>query len=203
MALHLRTTIINIHCLKKIIRGATLPETPLDALYQPACVFLLLFKKKEVPHILAIQKSDTEGYPWRNQVALPGGHMDTTDDSPRHAAFRELEEELDIKQAQVELIGSIGHFQTINFKDIEVFVGLWNGKGPIQHDANEISRVLEIPLKTLADIHKRNGYHGRQSDSFDFRYNLPDVIIWGVTARILHFFLELCYPLTDSENIIS
>jgi 8-oxo-dGTP pyrophosphatase MutT (NUDIX family) len=186
--------------LKKIIRATTLPEKPPDALYQPTCVFLLLFEKKE-PYILVIQKSDTEGYPWRNQIALPGGHMDTADTSPLNAAFRELEEELDIKKNQVELIGSIGHFQTINSKDIEVFVGLWNGKGPIHHDTAEISRVLEISLQTLLRIHNRNAYHGRSSDSYDFQYHLSDATIWGVTARILHFFLELCYPLFDTNTI--
>ncbi len=124
--------------------------------------------------------------------------MDTTDDSPLHAAFRELEEELDIKKDQVELIGSIGHFQTINSKDIEVFVGLWSGKSPVRHDANEISRVLDIPLKTLAGIHNRKGYQGRSSDSYDFQYPLADVIIWGVTARILHFFMELYAPLMET-----
>jgi len=152
--------------------------------------------------VIAIQKSDTEGYAWRNQVALPGGHVDTIDATPLHTAFRELEEELFIKRDQVEVIGSMGHFQTINFKDIEVFTGLWNGKGPIGHDPDEISRVLEIPLKTLVSLHKSNGYHGKTSDCYDFQYKLADVTIWGVTARILHFFLEICYPLVDVKTIL-
>jgi 8-oxo-dGTP pyrophosphatase MutT (NUDIX family) len=193
--------VINIACLKEMISSTNLPKTPPDALYQTACVFLLLFNKNETLHILAIQKSDTDGYPWRNQVALPGGHMDKTDASPLDAAYRELEEELTINQDQVELIGSMGHFQTIHSKDIEVFIGFWNGKGPMQHDPNEIARILEIPLKTLVDIHHRNNYHGKPSDTYDLQYMLSDINIWGVTARILHFFLELFYPLKDAEGM--
>jgi 8-oxo-dGTP pyrophosphatase MutT (NUDIX family) len=156
---------------------------------------LLLYDRPD-PHILAIQKSDTEGYPWRNQVALPGGHMESTDADPVAAAFRELEEELKISKDQVDFIGSIGHFQTLTKpRDIEVFIGLWNGKGPIRWDATEIARILEIPLKTIAGIHQAKRYHDRQPDIHELEYPFEDVVIWGATAKILHHFIELIYPL--------
>ena len=112
--------------LKKIINQNLVPGPPEPGLYKPACVFLLVYNLAE-PYILAIQKTDSEGYPWRNQVALPGGHLDEKDTSPLEGAFRELEEEVSISRNQVQLLGSIGHFQTINHRDIEVFTGLWNG----------------------------------------------------------------------------
>ena len=161
----------------------------------PASVFLLLFDRPD-PHILAIQKSDTEGYPWRNQVALPGGHVESTDADPVAAAFRELEEELNISQDQVDFIGSLGHFQTITRpRDIEAFIGLWNGKGSVRFDATEIARILEIPLKTLVGIHQAKHYHDREMNTHEVEYPLGDVVIWGATAKILHRFIELIYPL--------
>ena len=161
----------------------------------PACVFLLLFDRPD-PHILAIQKSDTEGYPWRNQVALPGGHVESTDAGPVAAAFRELEEELNISQDQVDFVGSLGHFQTLTKpRDIEAFIGLWNGQGSLRLDAREIARILEIPLKTLVGIHRAKRYHGRRMDTHEIEYPLDDVVIWGATAKILHRFIELIYPL--------
>ena len=156
---------------------------------------MLLFNRRE-PYVLAIQKSDTEGYPWRNQVALPGGHMESYDADPVAAAFRELEEELKISKDQVDYIGPLGHFQTITKpRDIEAFVGLWNGRGPVRYDATEIARILEIPLKKLVGIHQTRGYHNRQPDVSELEYPFEDVIIWGATARILHHFIELIYPL--------
>jgi 8-oxo-dGTP pyrophosphatase MutT (NUDIX family) len=161
----------------------------------PASVFLLLFDRPD-PHILAIQKSDTEGYPWRNQVALPGGHVESTDADPVAAAFRELEEELNISQDQVDFIGSLGHFQTITRpRDIEAFIGLWNGKGSVRFDATEIARILEIPLKTLVGIHQAKHYHDREMNTHEVEYPFGDVVIWGATAKILHRFIELIYPL--------
>ncbi|MGW8302481.1 MAG: NUDIX hydrolase [Desulfobacterales bacterium] len=160
-----------------------------------ACVFLLLFNRPD-PHILAIQKSDTEGYPWRNQVALPGGHIESSDAGPVAAAFRELEEELNISKDQVDFIGSLGHFQTLTKpRDIEAFIGFWSGKGPVRFDATEIARTLEIPLIKLIGIHQAECYHDRQPDIDKLEYPFEDVVIWGATAKILHHFIELVYPL--------
>lgn len=187
---------IDSDCLKQIIGNAQRPAPPADVAFQPTCVFLLLFGRQD-PRILAIQKADTEGYPWRNQVALPGGHVEHTDSSPIAAAYRELEEELEITRDQVELIGSMGHFQTINHKDIEVFIGLWSGEGPVRFDPDEIARVLEIPLKEIIKTHITAGFHNHIPPTDALEYPLKDVVIWGVTARILHYFMELLYPHID------
>jgi coenzyme A diphosphatase NUDT7 len=165
-----------------------------------ACVFLLIYNRPD-PHILAIQKSDTEGYAWRNQVALPGGHLESRDAGPVMAAFRELKEELNISRDQVDFIGSLGHFQTLTQpKDIEAFIGIWNGKGPVRHDSTEISRILEIPLKTLIRIHQTRHYHGRRPDVRELEYLFEEVIIWGATAQIIHHFIELVYPLLKNSD---
>jgi len=197
-----RIVVIDFSSLKHIINNASLPEPPADASYQSTCVFLLLFGEKE-PYILFIQKSDREGYPWRNQVALPGGHVDKEDKGPVDTAFRELEEELNISRNQVELIGSMGHFQTIQDKDIEVFIGLWNGKGPVRYDSEEIARVIEIPLKDLVRTHVAANFRGRLPATRDLVYPLKGVVIWGVTARILHYFIELLYPFPDTNEYLT
>jgi 8-oxo-dGTP pyrophosphatase MutT (NUDIX family) len=180
--------------LKDIIRNNDAPGRPEAGSYKPACVFLLLFDL-ENPHILAIQKTDSEGYPWSNQVALPGGHLDAADANPLEGAFRELKEEVSISRNQVRLLGSIGHFQTINNRDIEVFTGLWDGLGPVEHDPAEIARTLEIPLRVLVQTHITEGYHNRIPEVDELRYPFEDVVVWGATARILHHFIELLYPM--------
>jgi 8-oxo-dGTP pyrophosphatase MutT (NUDIX family) len=185
--------------LKALVRNNPAPAAPEGGSYKPACVFLLLFNA-ENPHILAIQKADSEGYPWSNQIALPGGHLDAEDASPLEGAFRELEEETNISPNQVRLLGSIGHFQTINNRDIEVFTGLWNGRGPVQHDPAEISRVLEIPLQVLVHTHLTKEYHNRTPDVHELRYPFEDVEVWGATARMLHHFIELLYPILEKNG---
>ncbi len=176
--------------LKDMISNHPSPEIPAERIYKPTCVFLLVFDLEE-PYILAIQKADSEGYPWRNQVALPGGHLDAEDASPLEGAFRELEEEMGINRNQVEFLGSMGHFQTINHRDIQVFTGLWKAVGAVRHDPAEISRILKIPIRVLVQTHAANNFHGRIPDIDELRYPFEDVVIWGATARILHHFIEL------------
>lgn len=192
---HKRSFKIELSSLRQIIGNTNPAGPPKGSGYRSACVFLLLFNRED-PHFLAIQKTDNHGYAWRNQVALPGGHIEETDAGPVEAAFRELEEEVDIQRRQIEFIGSTGHFQTfINPRDVQVFVGLWNGAGPIRCDTSEIARVLKIPLRELIQTHVVNNYHGRIPDVEELLYPFEDVVIWGVTARILHHFIELVYPL--------
>lgn len=186
--------------ISKIIKNADRSGLPPAFCYDSTCVFLLLFNKYREVNILAIQKTDNEGYPWRNQVALPGGHVEKKDISFVEAAYRELEEELNIRKNQVELIGPLGHFQTINYKDIKVFTGIWKKRTNIRFDPAEISRVLEIPLKTLIRTHIDSEYYGRVPDIHELIYPLDDVKIWGVTARILHHFIELIIKCSEADT---
>ena len=94
---------IDTAILKNRIATTDLPGVPKGTTFRPACVFLLLFDTNQ-PHLVFIQKADTEGYPWRNQMALPGGHIDPGDASPVETAFRELEEELQIKLGFLSLV---------------------------------------------------------------------------------------------------
>jgi len=186
--------IVDKASLKEIIDRTSHPlPPPQDFGYQSACVFLLLFNPSD-PRILAIQKRDTEGYPWRNQVALPGGHIDKNDTSSLGAAYRELEEEVGIKPSDVDHLGSIGHFQTILKKDIEAFVGIWNEKGTLHFDTGEISRILQLPLRELVDFHQSNDFSGRIPDIGELIYPVKDVTVWGLTARIFHYLIELLHP---------
>ena len=180
--------------LKDIIHKNAIPGPPPPGTYKSACVFLLLFNLEE-PCILAIQKTDSEGYPWRNQMALPGGHLEEEDASPLAGAYRELEEETRISRDQVELIGSLGHYQTINGRDIEAFIGVWDATGPVRYDPSEISRILKIPLRALVQTHHIGNFHNRIPSIDELRYPFEDVVIWGATARILHHLIELLYPL--------
>lgn len=175
---------------KRIIRN----HHPLSmGTLRPACVFLLLYEKEDGFHIPAILKADNEGYAWANQVALPGGRVDAADSTPEDTAFRELEEELGITRTHVNLIGSMGYFQTLKSTEIQVFTGLWDQAEAIRFDPSEIARVIHIPVSYLLDIHEQKRFSGRIPDWNELLYPVEDVTIWGATAKILHYFLELVY----------
>ncbi len=183
-------------CRHKIIStlSRSVPPPPPDLnLYDPTAVMALFLFNQTTPDLLFIQKADVAGYPWRNQMAFPGGHVDDTDDSPLETALREVEEELGIHPENVEIIGSLGHFQTINHKDIQAFSGIWDQQEPIQFDSAEIRRIFQIPIPHLMTLHREKGYMGQAPPIMDLTYPFEDVVIWGVTAKILHHMLETLF----------
>ncbi len=106
-----------------------------------------------------------------------------------------------ISRDQVELLGSLGHFQTINHRDIEAFSGLWQAVEPVRHDPAEITRNLKIPLRVLVQTHDTQNFHGRIPDMDELRYPFEDVVIWGATARILHHLIELFHAQFEAFGI--
>ena len=178
--------------LKNLLSTAETPPPSNDKRVDRTCVFFLIGNKNNSPFLLAILKADTPGYAWRNPIALPGGHIDKKDANPLEAAYRELEEEIGIPKSQVEFIGSLGHFQTIQQKDIEVFLGTWEGNFKnISYDEKEISKVLEIPIDPLLKIHISSNFQGHIPSIAELLYPFEDMVVWGVTARIFHYFFEL------------
>lgn len=172
------------------LQNGTHPAAPTPGHFEPTSV-MALFMFEPVVKLLFIQKADTKGYTWANQMAFPGGHKDETDQDTRETALRELEEEMGIVESNVDVIGSIGHFQTLNNKDIEAWTGIWNQKDEIVYDRAEISRVFEIPLDHLIKCHKDNNFNVRTIDIMRLIYPYEDVRIWGATAKILCHMLNL------------
>ncbi|MBW2654150.1 MAG: CoA pyrophosphatase [Deltaproteobacteria bacterium] len=179
-----------INMIRSAVQNGSHPGPPEDDLFQSTSVIALFIFNKEV-ELLFIQKADGKGYPWANQMAFPGGHKDKKDFSTKDTALRELTEEMGINRENVEILGSLGHFQTINSKDIEAWVGIWNQKDIIQHDTSEISRVFQIPLKYLIDLHKKKEFHRQVPNVMHLTYPYEDVNIWGVTAKILYHLIEI------------
>ncbi len=184
---------VNHAMLRQVIARAPKPDLHAPPDYERDAVCLLLADRTDT-RLWAIQKTDSEGYHWRDQVALPGGRIDPTDVDATDAALRELHEELGIERSAVEVLGELGHFQTATSKnDLQVIVGRWMRPAEVHADSREVARVLEIPLTQLFDLHQTCGFRSLPVPSIGdaLVYPVANADIWGVTARILHHFLEL------------
>lgn len=183
-----------INCINKIksaIRNGNHPDPPVSDTFQQTSVIVLLMFNQET-ELMFIQKADVKGYAWANQMAFPGGHKDKNDASTKETALRELSEEMGISKDNVEVVGSLGHFQTINNKNIEAWIGIWNQKDVLAVDTSEISRVFNIPLKYLIQLHKEKGCHAKETPNvMQLAYPFEDVLIWGVTAKIVYHLIEM------------
>ena len=180
----------------KAVKNSIHPGIPKNNGFKPTSVIALITRDIE-PCLLFIQKANGINYPWSNQMAFPGGHADLADVDRKETALRELEEEMGISKDHVDTIGSIGHFQTINNRDIEAFVGFWDQNQKIRFDASEIARFFLIPVTYLVKIHIEKHFIGRLPDIDELTYPFKDVVIWGATAKILYHFLEVLIALME------
>ena len=183
------------------VQNSRHPGLPEKGEFKPTGVIALLTMDSD-PSLLFVQKANGKNYPWSNQMAFPGGHADLMDTSLEETALRELEEEMGISKNHVDTIGSIGHFQTINNRDIKAFVGFWDQNQKIKYDPLEIARSFLIPVNHLISIHMEKNFTGRIPDIHELTYPYEDVVIWGATAKILHHFLEILIPLLEGQKMM-
>jgi len=186
-------TNISFDVIKKVVKESDHPGPSAKGSYLPASVIALLSFDKE-PTLMFIKKAEDKRYAWSGQMAFPGGHTDPEDNNRQETALRELKEEMGINQGNVELLGSIGHFSTINNREIETFIGVWNQKEDIVFDESEISRVIPISLNYLVSLHLEKGFNKERPDIFSLTYPFEDVVIWGVTAKMIFHLIELLLP---------
>lgn len=192
---------IDASLIKHVLNLCELPGPSPYFVAPPASVMLLL-TRNAVTSIQTIQKTDNKGYFWRNQIALPGGHIDPGDKSAKDAAFRELHEELGISPEQVEYVGRLGTFQTrLSRKNVDAFIGYFDDDTPLTLDPFEISNTFKVPLGDLFKIHILKDFHNRKPTVEELKYPYKNLTIWGLTARIIHFFLEILYPYIDFEEM--
>ena len=168
------------------------PAAPTEPEYERAAVFVLLADRIQTD-LLLIRRAH-RGDPWSGQIAFPGGRIDQRDAGALQAAFLETYEEVGIEAGAITCLGELGHFQTQTLAvDLHVFVGVWDGARPLRIDPAEVAQAIEVPLGSLMEQHERRGFRSRSVEHLGetLVYPLGDTSIWGVTARIVHYLLEL------------
>lgn len=147
---------------------------------------------------LLIQKPCfNDGYPWSGQVAFPGGHLEKDDAGFLDAALREVTEEVGIDRRYLETAGSLGRFPTINNVSIEAYVGFLKTEVKPKAQAGEVEQILWADLAGLMQTHLKSGFANREIAIKDLLYPLCGLTIWGATARIIQYFLDMLLNYRD------
>jgi 8-oxo-dGTP pyrophosphatase MutT (NUDIX family) len=130
----------------------------------------------------------------KGQISFPGGSAEPEDASREATALRETYEEIGIRAAEIEILGSLWEMPTITGFLITPIVGRIPWPLELKLAVDEVSRAFLVPLGWLAD----------PANHEEVPLNLPDgrnekVIyfnpyqgekIWGATARITLNFLR-------------
>lgn len=159
-----------------------------------SAVALILTPGERGLEALFIRRSQRPDDPWSGHVALPGGRREPSDLDLLATARRETEEEVGVKLRADGLLGSLDDLRpTVTPKGTLLVRPYAFGvpQRPMTALSDEVSAVEWLALSQLAGSMDRAvidvGAARREVDC----YRIGDIVIWGLTYRILRDFLPL------------
>lgn len=148
--------------------------------------------------VLTRRRSDLRRH--AGEISFPGGRRDPADETLRQTALREAEEEIGLSPKKVQLVGELQSVSTfVTGYVIHPFVGLIPAGTAWKLSPREVDAVLELPLEDLRESRTRTDIERRGISFQTDAYVLDGHLIWGATARILEYLLELLKPLLDHQ----
>ncbi|UOF92649.1 CoA pyrophosphatase [Fodinisporobacter ferrooxydans] len=151
------------------------------------------------------------------EICFPGGRVEPQDKNPQTAALRETSEELNLPLHSIQYMGDLDILVTYSQMIVYPFVGCLPNVASIQPNPDEVEKVIILPLERLLAIHPERHdvaisvhpdenfpyhwipqgkqYPWRTGTVSQFFYRVDEeLIIWGLTARILYHFLRVIQP---------
>ncbi|WP_338469621.1 CoA pyrophosphatase [Niallia sp. XMNu-256] len=146
------------------------------------------------------------------QICFPGGKIEKEDLNPQHSAIRETVEELGIQEEDIEDVLPLDTITTPQNQILYLNIGKIKDINSIIPNEDEVESVFTVPLDFLRETSpkisrvyyktvpeedfpydliggKDYKWSERFMDQYFYQYN--DKVIWGLTARILTYFLSL------------
>ena len=184
-----------------------------DNSYKRSSVIVLLTENENDIHILFNQRS----LKLKNQpgdICFPGGHQDENETSIE-TVYREIFEELGITKENIEIIQKYENILTYGRGIITPFLGILKNTKleNIKYNTDEVENIFTIPLSFFIENEPqiyniyyepilsdnfpyhliRNGknYKFLKINSPQYFYIYNDVVIWGITAKILKNIIDI------------
>jgi 8-oxo-dGTP pyrophosphatase MutT (NUDIX family) len=186
-----------IGALEKLLSDRNINKVSRESDFVHASVMMILKESGQDYSLLFIKRPENERDPFSGHMAFPGGRMESDDKSKLETAIRETYEEVGINiNSSGRILGSIDDVNPNNPRArnyiVTPYLSVLNEEVVITPDANEVERVVWVPMRHLSDDKnaqvRMRERGGRLVE--DYAYNYEQYIIWGMTGRILHQFLS-------------
>jgi 8-oxo-dGTP pyrophosphatase MutT (NUDIX family) len=163
--------------------------------FTPSAVLIPIFYKNGEPHLLLTLRTETVAS-HKGQISFPGGTRENGDRDLLATALRETFEEVGIRPVDVEVLGELDDLLAVTNFVVTPFVGVFPYPYDFRVSHDEIAELIEIPLSFFVDPRNRRAeewlYRGRNATVYFYDYG--KYTVWGLTARILKGFVDLCIP---------
>jgi 8-oxo-dGTP pyrophosphatase MutT (NUDIX family) len=167
--------------LRDELTKRTRSEAP-KGLGKASAVLVPLFERDGHAHVWLVRRAQG----MRNhsgQVAFPGGKRDSSDESLLATALREAEEEVALRQSDVEVLGALDDLVTFTGYVITPYVGWVRADFTPVPNEDEVARVFAAPLRTF--LEETTGIFPRVG------WRIDGELVWGATAAIVRGFLTV------------
>ena len=162
-----------------------------------AAVIAPVVERDEEPYLLFTKRADhLSDHP--GQMSFPGGGREPEDADLWATALREADEEIGLRQPEVEPAGRLDDIRTVTRYSVRPYVARIPDREYRPGD-EEVAEIAVLPLSAITDL---NNYESERRDHpyyGDIRlhfFYVEGYTVWGATARMLVQFLELA---TDWE----
>ncbi|MGB9661542.1 MAG: NUDIX hydrolase [Moorellaceae bacterium] len=182
-------------------------------LYNRSAVLVPLVREREGNYAVVFEVRSAKLATQPGEICFPGGHLNPTEAHAEEAAIRETCEELGVPPSSVEIWGRLDILVTPFKQIIYPFAGYLKEPERIRPNPQEVEEVFMVKLDFLLSLepeyheiaikvhppddfpfHKiphGRAYPWRTGTWPEFFYEIENHVVWGMTARILHHFLEI------------
>lgn len=152
--------------------------------FRPAAVLVAMTEREEPGMLLLHRPSNMRAHP--GQVAFPGGKIDPGE-TPVEAALRETWEELGIRPADVQVIGTGDMYRTHSGYEITPVLATVPPDIEINPNPAEVAQWFEAPAGFVFapenQIERWVEWEGGQRPYYEIMWQ--EHCIWGVTAALI------------------
>jgi 8-oxo-dGTP pyrophosphatase MutT (NUDIX family) len=129
----------------------------------------------------------------KGQVSFPGGAADDTDANEIATALREAEEEVGIPASDIRILGTLDAIAASSHFHITPVVGYLEHTPHLILQPSEVAEVFYVPLSFFSDPANETT-ETRLIERLlrkVYFYRYQGFTIWGITAMIIHQFVQL------------
>lgn len=169
-----------------------------------AAVLIALVQRRQGLQVL-LTRRNLHLHEHAGQISFPGGRCDRQDLHPAATALREAHEEIGLRPAGAEILGTLPLYCTASRYAVTPVVALVSGAEGLQPHPDEVSELFEVPLAFLMDPrHHEHREWTMQSNApvnpiplrrrfLVMPYVVDDrsYVIWGATAAMLRNLYRL------------
>lgn len=173
-------------------RAPTLHDPGPEGAFAAVALVLAPGERGELEALL-IRRARRDGDPWSGHVGLPGGRRQAGDPDLLHTALRETEEEVGVRLEAPALLGQLDDLapttRVLPRLVVRPFAFGLSAKPELELN-HEVERPLWTSLAVLRGARVRSRVRVHSGELEVDSLLLDELVLWGMTLRILDGFLR-------------